>query len=128
MILAICMQESRFTHRRQIGGPAKSYAQFEMSGGILGVLKHPATQGYIRDVLAELDYDDDILTSYTAIEHNDVLCAAYARLLLWSDPAPLPVIGQDHTSWAYYLRCWKPGKPHPDTWDAFYDEAWRLAA
>lgn len=125
MILAICLQESKFHYRRQVGGPAKGYSQFEMSGGIFGVLRHEATRGFIRDVLAELNYDDDILTSYTAIEHNDVLCAAYTRLLLWSDPAPLPGKGEAEAAWDYYLRTWRPGKPHPETWNALYAESWR---
>jgi hypothetical protein len=133
MIIAICLQESRFKFRRQIerysqghpiAGAAKGYAQFEMSGGILGVLRHEETREPIRVVLKALDYDDDVLTSYTAIEHNDVLCAAYARLLLWSDPAPLPEYGQNETAWLYYLRTWRPGKPIRSTWDAFYDLAW----
>lgn len=124
MILAIAMQESRFEHRRQIKGPARGYTQFEMGGGLRGVLTHEATRGPIRDVLRALDYDDETLTSYVAIEHNDVLCAAYSRLLLWSDPDPLPTFGQDAFAWDYYLRTWRPGKPRPETFSAFFNEAW----
>lgn len=133
MILAICLQESRFRFRKQIAryvnaepvfGPARGYAQFEMQGGILGVLRHEATREHIRTVLDALNYDHEILTSYQAVEHNDVLAAAYARLLLWSDPEPLPAYGQDETSWRYYERTWRPGKPHRDTWNDFYAQAW----
>jgi len=135
MILAICLQESGFRFRRQVVrysegqpvlGPAKGYAQFEMSGGILGVLRHETTRDHIRKVLDALTYDYEILTSYTAIEHNDVLTAAYARLLLWSDPEPLPAYGQDETAWKYYLRTWRPGKPHRETWNEHLTEAWRI--
>jgi len=135
MILAICLQESGFRFRRQVAryseghpvyGPARGYAQFEMSGGILGVLRHEATREHIRKVLDALSYDYDILTSYTAIEHNDVLCAAYARLLLWSDPAPLPVYGQDETAWQYYMRTWRPGSRHRATWNENLAVAWHI--
>lgn len=135
MILAICMQESRFQFRKQVVryvqgepvfGPARGYGQFEMQGGILGVLRHEATRVYIRDVLTELNYDHEVLTSYQAIEHNDVVCAAYCRLYLWTHPDPLPEFGQDETSWNYYLSVWRPGKPHRETWNKYYDEAWRI--
>ncbi|WP_322786536.1 hypothetical protein [Advenella kashmirensis] len=33
MLLAIGLQESRFTHTHQIGGPAHGYWQFESGGG-----------------------------------------------------------------------------------------------
>lgn len=39
MMLAIGMQESRFEHRKQIGGPARGFFQFEEAGGVRGVLK-----------------------------------------------------------------------------------------
>jgi hypothetical protein len=41
MLLAIGLQESRFQHREQIGGPAVSFWQAEKSGGMVrGVLNH----------------------------------------------------------------------------------------
>lgn len=36
-ILAIGLHESRFLHRRQIGGPARGLQQFEQGGGVLCV-------------------------------------------------------------------------------------------
>ncbi|MCV6902125.1 MAG: hypothetical protein NTT76_05400, partial [Achromobacter xylosoxidans] len=41
MLLAIGLQESRFTHRQQIGGPARGFWQFEKGtrasrGGVWG--------------------------------------------------------------------------------------------
>ncbi|WVM93520.1 hypothetical protein ULG90_06320 [Halopseudomonas pachastrellae] len=41
-MLAIGLQESRFEHRHQIGGPAHSWWQMELGGGVRGVLTHPA--------------------------------------------------------------------------------------
>jgi hypothetical protein len=57
---------------------------------------------------------------YAALEHDDVLAAAFARLLLWTDPEPLPAVGEVQRAWALYLRTWRPGKPHRQTWDALY--------
>ena len=54
---------------------------------------------------------------------NDMLAAAMARLLLWTDPAPLPQVGDIEGSWNYYARLWKPGLPHPDKWPALYGTA-----
>ncbi len=125
MLMAIAMQESRWDERRQIGGPARSFWQFEF-GGIKGVLNHPASKPLIRSVLERLDYDFAPDTSYTAIEHNDVLAFAYARCLLWTLPNPLPKRGDVEEGWTQYTEAWRPGKPHHGTWDAFYEQAWGM--
>lgn len=127
MLLAIALQESRCCHRRQIGGPARSFWQFEV-GGLRGVLAHRASKPHIADALAQLAYPvtDDATVPYVAIEHNDVLAAICARLLLWTDPQPLPFRDDAQGGWELYLRCWRPGKPHRATWDAFYQQAWDL--
>ena len=39
LLLSIGLQESQFTHRRQVGGPARGFYQFELSG-VQGVLRH----------------------------------------------------------------------------------------
>lgn len=122
MLLAIGLQESRFTHRRQIRGPARSFYQFELNG-VRGVLAHASTRSTIRDVLTRLQYDHEQATSYAAIEHNDALATVYARLLLWTLPYPLPV-SSEH-AWDQYIDAWRPGKPHRHTWDQFYDLATR---
>lgn len=44
MLLSIGLQESRFTYRRQIGGPARGFWQFERGGGVAGVLRHPSSR------------------------------------------------------------------------------------
>lgn len=122
-MLAIAYQESAMQHRRQIGGPARGYWQFEQGGGVRGVLNHSASKPAIRSVLTALDYDPASTPAecYVAIEHNDVLAAAFARLLLWTDPAPLPTTAD--AAWALYLRTWRPGKPHPEKWAMNYQKA-----
>ena len=126
MLFAIGSQESRLDARRQIGGPARGFWQFEL-GGIRGVLQHPASQPLIHAVLDRLDYDYLPDTSYTAIEHNDVLAFAYARCLLWTEPGALPARGDAAEGWRQYQDGWRPGAPRRATWDAFYAQAWNTA-
>lgn len=113
MLVAIALQESRFLHRAQIGGPARGYWQFER-GGTRGVLTHPASKDAAAKLCAALDYQADVDVVYSALANNDVLAAAFARLLLFTDPKPLPSNQAD--GWAYYVRNWRPGKPHADSW------------
>lgn len=129
MLVAIALQESKCCHRRQIRGPARGFWQFEVAG-VRGVLHHPASKPHFADVLAQLAYPvtADATVPYVALEHNDTLAAVCARLLLWTDPAPLPTQHDPETGWALYLRCWRPGKPHRETWDGHYAVAWDMEA
>ena len=126
MVIAVCLQESRLTYRRQTDGPARGYAQFEQSGGVIGVLTHPASRNPVRAVLAALDYDpgSGSKACWCALEHNDILTASFARLLLWTEPKPLPAQGDIEGSWQYYVDLWRPGKPQRLSWEAFFLLAW----
>jgi len=128
MCIAIALQESRIQHRRQIGGPARGYWQFEQGGGVRGVLTHPKSQQYIRTVLQSLDYhpESDPAACYAAIEHNDVLAAAFARLLLYTLPDTLPARNAPGAGWTQYVRAWRPGKPHQETWNGYFETAWEV--
>lgn len=126
MLIAIALQESRFSHRVQVGGPARSFWQFEQGGGVKGVLNHAASKQYIRAALDALCYDYLPETSYEAIKNNDVLAVCYARLLLWTLPDALPGRDEADEGWGQYTSAWRPGKPHRETWDAFFDQAWNL--
>ena len=121
MLVAIGLQESGFLHRRQIGGPARGFWQFE-AGGVNGVLRHQATKDIIAPLIAEMRYTQ--AQCYAALEHNDILAAIFARLLLWTLPDPLPSDAAD--GWAQYLDAWRPGKPHRLTWDGHYERAWEM--
>lgn len=123
MLFAIGMQESRFAHRRQIRGPARGWWQFER-GGVRGVLEHPASRSTAEQVCSMLNYPATVDAVYEAIEHNDMLACAFARLLLWRLPEPLPMADNEDEGWCQYLDCWRPGKPHRHTWDGFYRQAW----
>jgi hypothetical protein len=127
MLLAIGLQESRFRHRRQIRGPARGLWQFEL-GGVRGVMTHTASRAYARIACAQRDVTYDASEVYNRLEHDDVLAAAFARLLLWTDAEPLPKLGDIPAAWALYAsprRTWSPGKPHRHTWDDLYHEAHR---
>lgn len=123
MLLAIGLQESRFVHRRQIGGPARGFWQFEQGGGVRGVLAHTSTRDHAIAVCDEREVAATARDVYNMLEHDDVLAAAFARLLLWTDPARLPRIGDADAALALYLRTWRPGKPHPASWLGLYAQA-----
>lgn len=118
LLYAIGWQESRFENRRQIGGPARGFWQFEMGGGVRGVMSYSSTANLVPQVLDTLQYPKDLNAKgiYTAIEHNDILAACLARLLLWTLPDTLPNIDDPNKGWEQYKAAWRPGKPHPKTW------------
>ena len=121
MLLAIGLQESRFTHRRQVRGPARGFWQFEV-GGVSGVLRHTASAEHLRNACAALHYAPAVADVHGALADNDTLACVVARLLLWTLPSPLPRDAEG--AWEQYIDAWRPGKPHRGTWDAFYAQAW----
>lgn len=131
-VYAIGYQESDFEVRRQRGnGPASSFWQFERGGGIVGVMTHRSSAGFARDVCMSRDVPFDSKAIWTAMLKDDVLGAAFARLLLWTDPRPLPAVPDRITptdaeaslSWQYYERNWRPGRPRPEHWAENYAKA-----
>lgn len=125
LLMAIGYQESRFTHRRQIQGPARGFWQFEV-GGVSGVLRHRATRPFAEIVCRTLGYEPVPMVVHEAVEHHDVLAACFARLLLYADPRPIPT--EADAAWDTYLFGWRPGKPHRATWDGFFAQAWETGA
>jgi hypothetical protein len=130
ILLAIGLQESRFMYRYQklMGrpyekGPARSFWQMERGGGVLGVLTHHHTKFIAKEVCADRNVAADSSTAWNAIETDDVLAACFARLLLFTDPMRLPAVGNVAGAWEMYLSCWRPGKPHPETWGEFHAQA-----
>ncbi|WP_349573150.1 hypothetical protein [Azotobacter salinestris] len=123
MLLAIGLQESGLIHRRQIGGPARGPWQFEQGGGVRGVLQHPLSRPHALAVCEARSVKPVPSEVYAALEHDDILAAAFARLLLWTDPAPIPAVGEVAKSWDLYVRTWRPGKPHRNRWDGCYAQA-----
>lgn len=133
MLVAIGLQESRFKYRRQLVGkpaqpigPAKSFWQAEQGGGMIhGVRRHALTAKTAAALIEARRVAPNDRAVWDAVENDDVLAAGLARLLLWTDHKPLPRIGDADGAWALYLRTWRPGKPHPETWPALYADAVR---
>lgn len=130
MLVAIGLQESRFAARRQLvgspptpTGPAAGFWQFEQGGGCRGVLQHSASRYWMVDVCRRRSVEANPRALWRALQTDDVLAAAAARLLLFTDPKRLPDIGAAWESWDLYSRVWRPGKPHRHTWVVLYDEA-----
>jgi hypothetical protein len=121
-MLATGLQETGLRYRRQhMQGPARGLTQFERGGGVRGVLEHPSTSAIAREVCLSRCITPDAQSAWEAMETDDVLCMAFTRLLLWSDPHKLP--DDQYGGWLLYLRTWRPGRPRPDTWQAFYARA-----
>ena len=125
MLLAIGLQESRFKHARQIVrgqpiGPAKGYWQFERGGGCKGVVDHSASRYWMSRVCAARGVAFNATAAWNAIETDHVLAAAAARLLIFTDPRRLPGLEDPASAWNLYIRTWRPGQPHRQTWDAFH--------
>lgn len=134
MLYSIGLQESRFEHRRQLvgnpprpTGPAKGFWQFERLGGCRGVVDHPASRYWMHRVCVTQDVPFNATAIWKAIETNDMLAACAARLLLFTDPRTLPGLNDARGAWNLYIRTWRPGKPHRQTWDAFHAAAVRIA-
>ena len=122
MILAIGLQESGFATMVQYGnGPARSYYQFEKNGGVKGVLTHRASAPYATALCKIRAVGCTPAEVWKAMETDGILGAGMARLLLFTDPKPMPTNAAD--GWNYYKRNWRPGKPHPDKWAACWKAA-----
>lgn len=136
MLLAIGMQESKFAHRRQFPtGPARGFWQFERGGvracsgsRCWGVLVAPASRPHAERVLRRLTYPVDVAAAHAALEHNDALAAAFARLLLFTLPERLPRRDEPDEGWRQYLAAWQPGKPHARTWPGYFRRAWEIVS
>jgi hypothetical protein len=129
MLGAIALQESGLRTRWQLvdparpwlKGPARGLLQFEVGteisrGGCWGVFLHPASRFWLRELCKQRSCVFEPSAIWQAIEVDDVLAAGVARLLLFTDPQPLPALDDQSRAWALYARCWKPGKPRPEKW------------
>lgn len=124
MLYAIGLQESGMTARVQMnGGPARGLWQNERGGGVHGVLTSPSTMVLAMQVCAARGIQAAEGPVWQALASDDVLAAAFARLILYADPAPLPALDDVQGSWACYQRNWRPGKPRPDDWPGNHSQA-----
>lgn len=103
-------------------GPARGRWQMEQGGGVQGVLTHQASRTLAATLCGVLEVAPNPGAVWRALEGHDLLAAGFARLLIWTDPNPVPVTAQQ--GWdCYAKRLWRPGQPHPDTWP----ENWKTA-
>lgn len=147
MQIAIAMQESQLRTRRQYGnGPARGLWQFERGtqasrGGVWGIYLHEASREHLQRICTDVvgvSFNPDSI--WQRLEVDDLLAACCARLLLRTDPQPLPPVNdyidpvrhldpddpKASASWKlYYRRTWRPGKPHPERWPANHSAAVR---
>lgn len=132
LVMAIAGQEGDWRHRRQVGGPARSFWQFEQGGGVAGVMTHSATKAFAAKLFQRLDIGEPSLgafvqpstkTVYEAMAWNDLLAVGMTRLNLWWASPPLPAVGDVQGAWSYYLNVWQPGAPHPEVWPEKYAKA-----
>jgi len=127
LLLAIALQESgpllaaRYQNAPSASpGPARGFWQFEKIG-VQGVLQHKSAGAVVNGICANLEVISNTDTVWRTIEGHDRLACIVARMLLWTDPKPLPTKPSD--GWDYYVRNWRPGKPHKDAWA----NNWRIA-
>jgi hypothetical protein len=43
-------------------------------------------------------------------------------------PLTLSLRSDVEGAWRYYIARWRQGKPHRDTWDNFYEQAWAMVS
>jgi hypothetical protein len=91
--------------------------------GLRGVAGHPRSGRTAYRVLEEFGAPSDPGAAVEVLRFNDQLACALARLLLCTDPHPLPAVGDRDRAWDLYLRLWRPGRPRPDDWPASYASA-----
>ncbi|UUJ74512.1 hypothetical protein [Microcystis phage Mae-Yong1326-1] len=113
-LLAVAMQETGLAWRAQIvagdrtrAGPARGWWQFEQPtlGLLLG---HRVSQAPLRALCRAAVVPAEPDDIWRVIEGHDSLAVGVARLLLLTDPQPIPVAEDD--AWACYAdRLWRPG-------------------
>ena len=121
LLLAIAGQEGGWQFRAQAdGGPAHGFWQFEQGGGVAALMSNKTTSAFVRRLAARTGCPFTPMSVWGALASisGDDMAFGLARLILWSDPAPLPDPGDDEACWQTYVRNWRPGKPRRDDWTA----------
>jgi len=94
-------------------GPATGFGQFEKNGGVSGVMTHPASRNIAAWFIerAGLPFDKDAVWRSFVTVNGDELHVVFMRLLLLTDPQPIPTAdsSSEEAAFRYYLRSWRPG-------------------
>src|SRR5215472_7871374 len=96
LLMAIAGQESDWDARRQQGAPqlGRGFWQFE-SNGCSALATNATSEPKLSALLQGIEIPMVLPTIHEAIAWNDAMAVGMARLLLYCDPAPLPIVG-DH--------------------------------
>jgi hypothetical protein len=116
LLLAIALQESNLTARIQgpnDAGPARSFWQFEKIG-VVDVFQRQWTPLKTMCDLLVLPCETGRLHHMMA--YNDMIACVLSRLTLRIDPRPLSLATTEDGAWDYYIKNWRPGKPHRNRW------------
>lgn len=121
LLTAIAIQESALKKRYQAGGgPARSWWQIEPRTAIDVLARYNA----VRHFCIDIGVTEAVIEDFKyALQYCDAAACAIARGILHLDPQPLPDVGMVNEAWLAYLRCWRPGKPRPETWNKAYEDA-----
>lgn len=128
IMVAYGLQESGLLQRVQLGGgPGRGLWQFEpghpaKGGGVWGVVNHGASKEHLMTLCRAHGLPFDAQTIYRQLQHNDILAAGVARLLMWTDRKALPTT-QEQAWDMYAYRTWCPGRPRPQDWPACWAAA-----
>ena len=125
LLFATSRQENPERHPRQLvknpitkalepRGPAAGDFQFEIGdpvsrAGVWGVLNHFRVGPIAKAVARAQGVEPTPSAVFKAIQTDPVLAAALARLLYYSTPLALPVVGDEAGAWAIYTNTWRPG-------------------
>lgn len=126
-LLAIAIQESGLRARRQIvtggaeNGPAASFWQGEVTGGMCLTLKHATVGPRMKAICDAYNVQPTALALWEAMRYNDIVAACAARLLVYTLPGALPI--DQESGWNQYLAAWRPGKPDKARWA----DSWKTA-
>lgn len=110
-VLTIGYQESDGyrTRLQYQGGPARGFWQNEKGGGVKGVMTHPASRDFAAMLCSVREVEPTVDAVYMALASDDVLASGMARLLLWTDAAPMATLGDAEGAFGIYIRVWRPG-------------------
>lgn len=124
LLLAIALQESALSARIQgprDAGPARSFWQFEKIG-VADVFQRQRQP--LRTMCDFLEIPFDLGKLHLVMAYNDMLACVISRLTLRIDPKPLSDADTLEGAWEYYIRNWRPGKPHVNRW---VENSWPVA-
>lgn len=124
MLLAIGQQESGFQKRRPDLGPERGYWRSCPDDDQVGaVLRHPATAALAVAACDTRQVPPIEERVFTALEHDDLLSAVFARLRLHIEGERLPPLGEVGDAWSLYCSAWRPAEPDRPRWDQSYARA-----